>query len=199
MMMKSDKLSDSLEKQREKLEDSFFQEKDKLLIEKLKIMKKMQETKKTLSEISGIKNETILAKLVELEMRPETLACLALVPLVEVAWADGKISPEEEAAVLKAAEINKIKKDSIGYDLLKEWLRIKPKASMLNAWTHYIEGLCEVLTKKEIAALKDDFLGNAKEVAEASGGILGIGSISKEEKEMLKKLEKAFESKSISK
>jgi hypothetical protein len=181
-----------LDVQRRKLEDSFFQENDKKLIENLKKMQRMKETSDSLAAVSGIRNQKVLQKLVELEVRPETLASLSVIPLVEIAWADGSLSKEEEAAVLKAASGRNIEPGSAEYQLLKEWLDNKPPAKMLSAWIHYVEGLCEKLTQKEKEDLKKQLLGQAQKVAEASGGLLGVGSISGAEKEVLKKMEKAF-------
>jgi len=175
------------------LEDIFFSKQDKILIDKLQQMEKMKETKKVLAEISGITNDDILQKLVELNIRPEIVATLALVPLVEVAWADGKIDEKEKAAVLEAAGQSFVSKESPDFDLLKRWMERKPDAKLLEAWEHYIEGLCHNLTEHQKNALKKDLIGHARQVADATGGILGLGSrMSKSELEMLAKLESAF-------
>jgi len=134
----------------------------------------------------------VLEKLVELGVRPETLASLSVIPLVEVAWADGSISREEMAAVLKAAQRKGIQGGSIEFGLLKEWLERKPPAELVDAWRHYLSGLCEKLTEKEKEAMKNEIMGGAQAVAQASGGLLGINTISSEEKAVLSKMEKAF-------
>jgi hypothetical protein len=181
-----------LDSQRKKLEDAFFQQQDKVLIENLKKMRKMKETKESLARVSGIHNEKVLEKLVELDVRPETLAPLSIIPLVEVAWADGSISREEEASVINAAALKGIKVGTIEGDLLKEWLEHKPPAKLLDAWIHYMEGLCEKLTAQEKTALKKEIVGGAQAVAEASGGLLGINKVSREEKAVIDKMEKIF-------
>ncbi|HAJ78935.1 MAG TPA: hypothetical protein DCO75_04120 [Fibrobacteres bacterium] len=178
------------------LEDSFFENEDKKLIENLRAMQKMKKNRESLSAVSGIKNDAVLEKLVSLDVRPETLASLCMAPLVEVAWADGNIDESEKAAILSGAEKNGVKKDSIDYSLLKQWLAHKPSSELLDAWTVYIKGLCEQLDKEEKNNFKSSIMDNAKKVAEASGGLLGLGignKISKSEKEMLDRLEKAFE------
>jgi hypothetical protein len=189
--MKEDMPLEYLEEQRRILEDNFFVANDKVLIENLKRMKKMQESKSALAEVSGITNDALLAKLVELQIRPETVAALAMIPLVEVAWADGSVSKEEEAAIFKAAEASGVKGD-VERELLRGWLSRKPQTALLDAWSHYIADLCSKLSTAEKASLKSDLIGHARAVAEASGGILGIGAVSKEEKAMLKTLEEAF-------
>lgn len=189
-MMRSD---DALFKPRLSLEDAFFHKQDKQLLEKMRELKNMEETKKTLSEVSGIHDDHILHKLLDLKIRPEMVAALSIVPLVEVAWADGSLDEKEIAAVVQGAEDAGISKGSPSFALLLRWLEDKPGPEMLEAWTFYIKGMCEKLDAKERAELKGELLGRAKAVAEAAGGFLGLTSkISKQEKEMLKKLEDAF-------
>jgi hypothetical protein len=127
-------------------EDAFFLEQDRVLIERLRAMRKMAETKESLAEVSGITNDAILSRLVDLDVRPESLAALAAVPLVEVAWADGEISPAERTAVLSHAETKGIRADSMEHDLLSRWLTHRPDPSLLEAWQAYIHGLCEGLS-----------------------------------------------------
>jgi hypothetical protein len=175
------------------LEDEFFFKEDQRLINQLKEMRKLKETKAELSKVSGITDEAVLQKLVDLNVRPETLASLSLVPLVEVAWADGEVDEDEKRSVLTGAEKMGFAKGSTDYTLLTEWMQHKPSPKLLEAWIHYVQGLCGVLTQKEMAELKRKFIGQTKSVAEASGGFLGLGNkISKAEEDVLKKLDSAF-------
>lgn len=175
------------------LADKFFLERDKKLIADLHRIEKMKETKKDLSKVSGITDDEVLQKLVDLDIRPEILATLALVPLVEVAWADGSIDEEEQKAVLEAAEESFISKESPDFDLLRQWLTHKPGVKLFEAWEHYIKGLCRELTKHQKNALKKDLIGHARQVVQSAGGILGFGKkISKAEQKILDKLESAF-------
>jgi len=188
--MPSTRVSDGV---RSNLEEAFFYEKDNVLIENLKKMRRMEKTKQALSEVSGIRNEAVLQKLVQLDVRPETLASLSVVPLVEVAWADGKIDEAEKDAVEKAAEQVLPDNAAIDLALIHRWLQVKPPDSMLTAWIHYIEGLREALSEKERADLKESLIGQARAVAEASGGFLGLTSkISAPEQAMLDKMSAAF-------
>jgi uncharacterized tellurite resistance protein B-like protein len=178
-----------------KLEDEFFSRNDQHLIEKLRALQEMKETKETLSKISGIKNEAVLQKLFDLDVRPEALASLCLVPLVEIAWADGTVDEKEQKAILASAEKMGMQQGSIDYDLLKQWMTSKPGAELLTAWEHYTQGLCEQLTQEEKRILQSELLSHARSIAYASGGILGLGignRISKAEEEMLGKLEATF-------
>ncbi len=188
---KDDRISSFLDSQRRSLEDAFFLEEDKRLLEQLRTLRAMQETKESLAKASGIDNNAVLEKLVKLDIRPETVASLALVPLVEIAWADDVVDEKEKAAILNAST-SFFNAGSIDHGILKQWMTHRPPARLLKAWAHYIQGLCERLTPEEKEGLRQNLLGHAEMVAKASGGLLGIGAISRAEKAMLNKLEQAF-------
>jgi hypothetical protein len=175
------------------LEDAFFLQQDKILMDKFHQFETIKKTKESLAKVSGITNPEVLQKLVELDIQPDLVASLALVPLVEIAWADGKIDANEKEAVLKA-DAQLFTKDSPDMAVLKQWLEHKPGPELLIAWKEYIKGLCQQLTSKQKVSLKSEVIGHAREVAEAAGGFLGLGSkISKAEQKMLDQLEAAFD------
>ena len=174
------------------LEESFFLEQDKALIERLRAMKQMAKDKEALSQVSGIKNDAILARLVQLEVKPEIVAALATVPLVEVAWADGRIDDEERKAVLEHADGRGIRAGSIERELLERWLTRRPEPSLLEAWRTYVQGLCEGLTAEERTQLREQLLHATKVTAQASGGFLGVGKISAAEQRVLDQLAASF-------
>lgn len=175
------------------LEDEFFAKQDAILIKKLQELERMERTRKALSDVSGITNEAILKHLVELDIHPDLLATLALVPLVEVAWADGSIEEKERQAILNGSTQLGMGPTSVDYVLLEEWLSQKPPEKMLEAWVTYIRGLCEVISPAERDEIRTIFLTRARQIAEAAGGFLGLtSSISSKEAAMLKKLESAF-------
>lgn len=175
------------------LEDLFFLEQDRILIEQLHQMEKMKETKDSLAKVSGITNDDVLQKLVELDIRPDVVASLALVPLVEIAWADGEIDEKEKAAVLRA-DSQFFPQSSPDLTILKQWLEHKPGPELLEAWKLYVKGLCEQMTASQKESLRAEIIGHARQVAQAAGGFLGLGSkISKAEQNRLDQLDAAFE------
>lgn len=183
---------DSFQHTRQNLEDLFFLKEDRQLIENLRRLRQMEETRESLATVSGIRNEAVLKKLVELNVRPETLVSLALVPLVEIAWADGRVDAREKKAILAAVD-QLTSPESPDHVLLEEWLSHPPPPQLLEAWIHYLQGLCEQLSPAEIAAMKEELIRHGRAIADASGGFLRLrGNTSKAESELLKKLERAF-------
>jgi hypothetical protein len=175
------------------LEDLFFAEQDARLIAKQKELARMARTQQALADVSGITNQEVLRKLVELEISPDLLASLAVVPLVEVAWADGSVDEREQKAILDGAAGAGMGRGSVDYELLEEWLTKPPPASLLEAWVHYIAGLCEALSEQDRKSLEVSLLSRARLVAEAAGGFLGLVSrVSAREEAILNRMAKAF-------
>jgi len=175
--------------------DAFFHEQDQKLLGQLRARLDRQTKKAQLAEIAGITDEAVLDRLVELNIGPETLAAMELVPLICVAWADRKMDPSEKKAILAAA-------DSIGLtareelrELLDHWLNRRPGRELLDAWKHYITALCSQLSADERRRLESFVLSHAERVAEAAGGFLGLGNkVSPQEQAVLKELHQAFAS-----
>lgn len=176
------------------LEEKFFRAKDQELIRALREKTATMERKKALAEASGIQHEELLHQLDQLKISAETVAALSLVPLVAVAWADGKLDDKERAAVLAAAEQAGLKEDHPGYRLLESWLNQKPDKRLSDVWYDYIGVLCDNLTPQAKTELSKQLVGRARAVAEATGGLLGLGSkISRSEQTVLEKLARAFD------
>jgi hypothetical protein len=183
---------DFLGDRRKALEDQFFARENERLLRSLRKKEESSSQKQALSDASGITDDAVLDRLVELDLHADTLAALSLVPLVAVAWASGRVERTEREAVLSAAGEHGLSADDDSYQLLTTWLRDRPAVDLVEAWKDYVRGLCEHLDTAARAALRDDLIGRARTVAEAAGGILGFGSVSAEERDVLQDLERAF-------
>jgi hypothetical protein len=175
------------------LEDSFFARENAKLLQQLREESVKEGKRKEFQEYLNIDNDEIIEALVELEVEPETLVAFSLVPLVEVAWADGQIQPKERDAIIKAAVERGVEEGSPTCDLLRNWLQTKPDPRLLEVWRGYIDELKESLGERSRAHLKSGTMGRAKAIAEAAGGFLGVASISAAEKQKLEELEWAFD------
>src|SRR5438046_4515608 len=129
-------------KQREiALEEAFFKERDRQLLEKMRSELSAMEEKSKVAHVTGIVEDHVLSSLVQAGVRAETLAATMLIPLVEVAWCDGSVAPEERDAVLNAAVSEGIHPDSAAYALLKRWLDERPDPQIVAAWKEYVHEL----------------------------------------------------------
>jgi len=179
--------SEILGGRRKALENYFFEKHEHELIEKLK---KEAENKKVETELIKKLNvsSALAAKIVHAGFNLETLAVLTLVPLIEVAWADGILDFNEKKIILTQAKI-----DHISQELLLPWVESGPSQELCQLWEAYVQTLKEHMEQADWVQFKEGILEHSKRVAEASGGILGlIGSVSKAEKDVLNRIEKVF-------
>jgi len=182
-----------LKKSAKALEESFFARENEKLLDKLREQAAREEKRKLLADALNIEDATILDHLVELDVSPEAIVAFGLVPLVEVAWADGEIQAKERAAIMRAAEERGVTPGSVNHQLLENWLRQQPEPKLLEVWRHYTKRLLQALDPAERDVMQQRALGNARTVAEAAGGFLGLGSISAAEKAVLEDLEATFD------
>lgn len=184
-------MDDALHERGKSLEEAFFAKQSRDLIEKLKTQDQTAEAVDALRKATGIADESVLEGMVELGLGPETVASLSLVPLVDVAWADGEILEAERQAILEAAHSAGLDNAATN-ELLSGWLKRRPELEVIDLWKDYVAELKQSLTPDVFAALKKDIMGRAFEVADSAGGLLGIGTISKAERRRLSELEEAF-------
>jgi hypothetical protein len=178
---------------RKALEDEFFRKENERLAAQLRLKRMTEEAKAEMSRMSGIHDQSVLDRLVEMGIGGETLAAMTLVPLVEVAWADGKMDAKERDAILKGAEEQGIEPATPAHEMLEDWLDNRPPPRLLAAWREYVGALCDEMLPEQRKALKHDVLARARAVAEAAGGFLGLGSrVSREEEQVYRVLETAF-------
>jgi tellurite resistance protein len=182
-----------LEDRRKALEEQFFRKENEKLRQKLQAERTARENREALAELSGIRDEAALTQLLEQGVSAETLAALVLVPLVAVAWADGEIDARERAAILAAAADFGVARGSPNFDLLEGWLSTQPGERLLDTWTDYVSQLGGALVAGGRQVLREELIGRARDVARASGGILGLGTkVSASEQAVLDRLAKAL-------
>jgi len=177
------------------LEKAFFPKQHREQLAQLRWKQEESKAREALADASGLHDSDLLARLAGLGIRAETLAALTLIPLVEVAWADGEIDPREREAILRGAESVQIAKSSPSYTLLEIWTLDRPAPDLMETWRHYLHALTSELTREQKQHLEEKIVGRARAVAEAAGGFLGLGSgtsVSPEEEAVLAKLARAF-------
>jgi hypothetical protein len=176
------------------LEDEFFRREDQRLLARLKELRSVEMSREALAKASGITKPEVLDRLLKLGIQAQTLAALSIVPLVEVAWADGALDANERRTVLDQAAATGIISASPAYGLLEAWLEHRPSQQLLDAWRDLVRAIREQIGPAEADRLKAEIVERARVVARASGGLLGVGSkVSTAEAAMLASLERPFE------
>jgi hypothetical protein len=182
----------TLEERGRALENQFYDKENKDKLAAMKSKLDSQRSKDELRKVSGMSDEAVLDKLVGLGLGANTIAALSLVPLIQVAWADGEIQDNERTAILQGAHGKGLEQGSDGYELLQSWLKRQPADDLFQAWEAYIKALASQLNDEQNRLLKNQIVGFAKMVAAAAGGILGFGKVSASEEKVLNRIEASF-------
>jgi tellurite resistance protein len=176
------------------LEAAFFAQENERLLKRLREKAEREEQREALREVLKSDDEEHLEHLLDLGVRAETALAVTLIPLAVVAWADGKLEDREREAITKAAEERGIEPGSPAHQLLDTWLSKKPTARLVEMWKQYVRTIFAQFDETEQKNAKEEMLGTARAVAEASGGFLGLTSkISAAEKAALEDLESTFD------
>lgn len=175
------------------LEGEFFRSEDAPLVEKLQQMAQRESAREAMARASGIKNPEVLDRLIAFGINPKIVTALALVPLVEVAWADRTLDLDERRAVLARVDPPGFAPGSIEWAVLEGWLTRRPAPKLFAAWAQLVQGLCEQMDRPAVAVLKAGLLDRARAVAGASGGDLCRRSkVSDAEADVIRRLESVF-------
>lgn len=177
------------------LEEEYFRKREAELVEKLRQRHAADATRQQLGERAGVADTEILQDLQELGYTPETVSLLYLMPLVEVAWAEGGVSDRERELIVEAARARGIEAGSTADALLTEWLTIEPSEQVFERNLRVIRAILAARPEAEREASRSDLLSTATAVAEASGGVLGFRAVSPEERALLARISQELESK----
>lgn len=184
---------DAFEARGSSFEAGYFHNKDAQLVEKLRGVFQTQHDREELRRLTGITSDEVLDRLVAVQVKGEMLTAFKLLPLVEIAWADGSLDQREAQAVIAAAIQHGISPESEALKRIKEWLERGPSPEARKAWLMYAQELRKALSPAELKTFREDLLHTGKQIAELSGGVLNMFfNLSQPEKEVLKKITEAL-------
>ncbi len=171
------------------LEDAFFHKVDAELLASLRSQMHARENLDELAAASGIRDRQLLQELLDLGITAENLLVLWLVPLTQVAWADGSVDLKERRAVEDAMAEQGFAANSPAWKLLESWLDHPPSEDVLEAWREYATSLIQHTDPDQRVQLEHELLGRARDVARAAGGVLNMGGVSRAEEAVLRQIE----------
>jgi len=174
------------------IENAFFGNRDKELLQKLKAEIAEKEAYDALGSVSGIEDKSVLEKLAGVGVTPESLSAVSLIPLVSIAWCDDSMEATEKQAILDAAAASGIEKESAAAQLLDSWLGSRPGSELQETWKAYVGALKVQLDDASFGQLKSSVINRAETIAEAAGGFFGLGSVSDKEKKAIADLAAVF-------
>jgi hypothetical protein len=176
---------DALAKRGRALEDDYFRKKDRELIEKIREAAAAERVRNDLGRKIGLEDREQLQELHDLGFTPDTVVLLPMVPIVEMAWAEGGITRAERDLILPFARRRGIEEGSAADHLLTEWLTNRPAEAMFHGARRLIRAVLDAGFAQAVDFNADDLVKHCEDIASASGGIFGIGRVSAEERALL--------------
>ena len=167
-------------------EEEYFQRKDRELIEKLKRQAIAEQQLRELGEQIGVTDPEISKELAEMDFTPETVKLLPLIPVLEMAWAEGEVTAAERKLVLEVARARGIEEGSEADRQLAAWLEQRPVPSVFRRAGRLISAL--FASGGHFTLTPDDIIKSCESIAEASGGLFGIRRVSAEERATLARI-----------
>lgn len=183
-MANSDGITDDVRKR----EDEYFRRQDRELIERMRKASEAAQARQELETQTGIHDPEMLQQLQDLCFTPGTISLLPLVPVLQVAWAEGGISGGERSAIVALARSRGIAAGSEADAQLTAWLDQRPSADTFRRATRLIAAMVDHPGEGVQDVTADDLLKYCEQIAQASGGIFGIGSVSAEERAALEQI-----------
>jgi hypothetical protein len=180
-----DRDSDFLSERGRSLEEDYFRKKDQELIEKMRQAAVAEQARTDLRRETGLDDPALLDQLRDLGFTPETVRLLPLVPLLEVAWAEGGVTPAERELILRLATARGIEDGSAASQQLTTWLGERPREAVFAGARRLVRAMLESAPGGTSDLSADNLVQYCEQIASASGGMLGIRRISSEERALL--------------
>lgn len=155
-------------------EESYFARRDEELRTSLRERAERDARRQALAEAIGVSDRWLVDSLIAHGVDEQSLGAFALLPLAQVAWADGRVEPAERDAALAAAQRHGL--TPAGLAMLESWFAQRPSDELLETWRAFIAAHADTLAPSDRDAVRRELLDEARAVARASGGILGIGN-----------------------
>jgi hypothetical protein len=180
--------SDGITDDARKREEEYFRRRDRELIERMRKDAAAAETRKELESATGIHDPESLKDLEALGFTPRTIALLPLIPVLQVAWAEGGVSAAERQMIVTLARSRQIAAGSEADQQLQAWLDSRPSGETFRKAGRLIAAMLDRPEGVEMQMSADDLIKHCEQIAHASGGLFGFGSVSAEEKSAMQQI-----------
>ena len=161
------------------LEANYFRQEDAKLLEKLRQRAPLDEIAAALRDKLQVDNPELLQRVRDLGVTPDTAPAFFVAPLVQVAWAEGKVSKQERDTVIRLAQGRGVEEGSPAQAQLLKWLKVRPADALFEAAVDILKYSFAVLPSEEREERIKGVVHACHEVAAASGGelarLLGLG------------------------
>lgn len=175
-------------------EDEYFARRDRELVETRRRKEADAAELHRLGQALGLGDEELLARLRDQGLGPSHVAIVRVLPALEVAWSDGAVG-KAEGDLLK----EQLRRHSDGQQpsaeamtMLDGFLLARPPDRLFDGARRAAQVAVSTLGDGKGRDLATRILADAKAVAEAAGGLLGLGTVSTPERRALDSLAAAL-------
>lgn len=159
-------------------EDEYFRQRDAEILAHAQADLRAQEERRALSVRLGVGDRDLVHALYGCGLRDETAWLIEWVPALEVAWAGGVDEPERRRV---RELIGDVAMQEAAAALLDRWLA-EPPHRVFQVARRVLRLRLAAMEEGERERLRDRVLTACAAAARASGGLLGVGALSAEER-----------------
>ncbi len=166
------------------LEDDYFRRRDRELLERLRTASAAEEERRNLGALTGL-HDADVTELQALGFTRETVTLLPLIPLLQVAWAEGGISDAERTLIVQFARARGIAAGDAADVQLAAWLTSQPGPDVYAGASRLVGAMLDGPATVGGGLSADELVAYCERIAAASGGFLGLKRIAAEERALL--------------
>jgi hypothetical protein len=172
------------------LEEEYFRKKDRELVERMRKAADAEQARGEMARQTGLQDPALLTELQELGFTPETVSLLPLVPVLEIAWAEGGVTPAERDLIVTLARTRGVDEASPAGRQLAQWMENQPAPIVFERAGRLIAAMLGSASNETQGLTADDLVAYCERIAAASGGIFGtrLRSVSGEERAVLARI-----------
>jgi uncharacterized tellurite resistance protein B-like protein len=169
-------------------EEAWIRARERELLEKARKEEERKAWRARLAASVGLADPAYSDDLEEHGFTPETVPLLFVAPLFMVAWSDGEVSEKERAKILEVALERGLDPKSPAWARLEGWIAARPGPGFFEHAFRLLLRMLDASPEAKPSRAKS-IVARCLEIAEASGGFLGLGSkVSPEEKTVLERI-----------
>lgn len=182
------------------LEDEYFRRRDREMLEQARDQREQAQDqqvaadrRRQLAAAIGIDDDAIVTALSAFGFDVETAPLVDIVPAVQVAWADGSLSTGERAELDRLLTQRELQSSAgLCSRLMAGWLAEEPSGDFYRVATAALRLRLTCLDAATRMRVATQIVCDCTAVARASGGLLGLGALSRAESDTISDLAAAL-------
>ena len=156
-------------------EGESFRRRKQELLERRQRRRELEAERRLIAAAIGVDDDEIVLDLQAVGYRPDTIVLLELVPPVQVAWADGRVTERERELFVTIAAREHVAPNSAARTQLEIWLDRPPSPPLFDTSLRAIAGILSSLQTEVRAALRRKLIHDCTMIAVECGGLFGWG------------------------